>query len=101
MGYHIDTEVQISQLLQQLTLMVYYFTIMIYGPKLPTICSDHHASIWVKLDAATTVHWCVLYNWYSNMKAVIRWNGNIHNMYFNVTRGTRQAPDRAAFYLRL
>ena len=36
MGYHIDTEVQISQLLQQLTLMVYYFTIMLYGPKLPT-----------------------------------------------------------------
>ena len=36
MGYHIDTEVQISQFLQQLTLMVYYFTIMLYGPKLPT-----------------------------------------------------------------
>ena len=36
MGYHIDTEVQISQLLQQLTLMVYYLTIMLYGPKLPT-----------------------------------------------------------------
>ena len=35
MGYHIDTEVQISQLLQQLTLMVYYFTIMLYGPRLP------------------------------------------------------------------
>ena len=34
MGYHIDTEVQISQLLQQLTLMVYYFTLMLYGPKL-------------------------------------------------------------------
>ena len=24
------------------------------------------------------------------MKAVIKWTGNIHNMYFNVTRGTRQ-----------
>ena len=36
MGYHIDTEVQISQFLQQLTLMVYYFTIMLYGPKIPT-----------------------------------------------------------------
>ena len=35
MGYHIDTEVQISQLLQQLTLMVYYFAIMLHGPKLP------------------------------------------------------------------
>ena len=36
MGYHIDTDVQISQFLQQLTLMVYYFTMMLYGPKLPT-----------------------------------------------------------------
>ena len=35
-GYHIDTEVQISQFLQQLTLMVYHFTIMLYGPKIPT-----------------------------------------------------------------
>ena len=35
-GYHIDTEVQISQVLHQLTLMVYYFTIMVCGPKLST-----------------------------------------------------------------
>ena len=35
-GISYDTEVQISQFWQELTLMVYYFTIMLYGPKLPT-----------------------------------------------------------------
>ena len=50
-----------------------------------------HAGLFYKLiDVLPDVHWCVLYNWYSSMKAVIKWNGNIHNMYFNVTRGTRQ-----------
>ena len=50
-----------------------------------------HAGLFYKLiDVLPDVHWCVLYNWYSNMTAVIKWNGNIHNMYFNVTRGTRQ-----------
>ena len=38
-----------------------------------------------------TVLWRFLYNWYSSLEAVIKWDGHIHRQYsFKVTRGTRQ-----------
>ena len=51
-----------------------------------------HDGLFYKLiDIFDTVLWRFLYNWYSNLEAVIKWDGHFHRQYsFKVTRGTRQ-----------
>ena len=51
-----------------------------------------HDGLFYKLiDIFDTVLWRFLYNWYSSLEAVIKWDGHIHRQYsFKVTRGTRQ-----------
>ena len=51
-----------------------------------------HDGLFYKLrNIFDTVIWRFLYNWYSSLEAVIKWDGHIHRQYsFKVTRGTRQ-----------
>ncbi len=49
-----------------------------------------HVSLFVKLiDVLPQYQWLYLYNWYRNLKGVVKWNGSFSNV-FDVTRGTRQ-----------
>ena len=45
--------------------------------------------LWEKLPLHHVHHWLLMYRWYNNLKAVVRWNGEC-GYSFNVTRGTRQ-----------
>jgi len=51
-----------------------------------------HAGLFYKLlNVFPVILWRFLYNWYSRLEAVIKWDGIIHHQYqFKVTRGTRQ-----------
>jgi len=49
-----------------------------------------HKGLFFKLkDKIPNSHWVLLYRWYKNLKATIKWNGT-HSRYFPVSRGTRQ-----------
>ena len=49
-----------------------------------------HFSLFVKLiDILPSYKWLFLYNWYSKLNAIVKWQGQYSNG-FNVTRGTRQ-----------
>ena len=49
-----------------------------------------HVSLFVKLkDVLPMYQWLFLYRWYSNLNAMVKWNGQF-SVLFNVTRGTRQ-----------
>ena len=49
-----------------------------------------HVSLFMKLRAKIPdKHWILLYRWYKNLKAIVKWKNGFSNS-FNVTRGTRQ-----------
>ena len=55
-------------------------------------CFDNiwHAGLLYKMwNIMPTIHWMLLYRWYSSTKAVVRWNGAFSDT-FDVTRGVRQ-----------
>ncbi len=41
------------------------------------------------IDVLPQYQWLYLYNWYRNLKGVVKWNGSFSNV-FDVRRGTRQ-----------
>ena len=48
------------------------------------------------------VHWRFMYNWYSQLDVVLKWNGVIHhNALFKVTRGTRQGSILSPLYFNV
>ena len=51
-----------------------------------------HDGLFFKLNnVLPDVEWRILYNWYSCINVVIKWDGHIHHQsQFKVTRGTRQ-----------
>ena len=49
----------------------------------------HHALLYKLVDKMPDSHWLTLYRWYTNLKAMVRWNGASSRL-FRVTRGTRQ-----------
>ena len=47
-------------------------------------------SLFLKLiDVLPVHHWLLLYNWYSKLNGIVKWNGTRGDS-FNITRGTRQ-----------
>ena len=49
-----------------------------------------HVSLFLKLiDVLPVNHWLLLYNWYSKLNGIVKWNGTRGDS-FNITRGTRQ-----------
>jgi len=49
-----------------------------------------HKSLFYKLwNRIPPEHWLLLYRWYSNLKALVRWN-HCYSSCFKVTKGTRQ-----------
>lgn len=49
-----------------------------------------HVSLFVKLIGIIPARqWLLLYNWYNNLNALVKWNGHCSEV-FHVTRGTRQ-----------
>ena len=49
-----------------------------------------HKALFHKLtDKIPDAHWLILYRWYNNLMACVKWNGKFSNM-FEVTKGTRQ-----------
>ena len=49
----------------------------------------HDGLFYKLLSKVEFSHWLLLYEWYSNLKACIKWNGYVSQP-FNVTRGIRQ-----------
>jgi hypothetical protein len=51
----------------------------------------HHILFYKIFDFLPMNHWRFLYNWYSDLSSVIKWENHIYcNMAFDVTRRTRQ-----------
>ena len=49
----------------------------------------HEALLYKLREKLPLHHWLLMYRWYYNLNAVVRWNGEC-SYSFNVTRGTRQ-----------
>jgi len=49
----------------------------------------HHALFYKLIDKIPDHHWVLLYRWYRDLRATVRWN-NCYSVHFKVTRGTRQ-----------
>ena len=49
----------------------------------------HDALLYKLLEKLPLHHWLLMYRWYNNLNAVVRWNGEC-SYSFNVTRRTRQ-----------
>ena len=49
-----------------------------------------HVSLFLKrIDVLPVNHWLLLYNWYSKLNGIVKWNGTRGDS-LNITRGTRQ-----------
>ena len=60
-----------------------------------------HISLFVKLiDVIPVYEWLVLHEWYSQLNAMVKWNGKYSKL-FNVTRGTRQGSVLSPYLLNV
>ncbi len=60
-----------------------------------------HVSLFVKrIEVLPQYQWLDLYNWYRNLKGVVKWNGSFSNV-FNVTRRTRQGSVQSPYLFNI
>jgi len=66
-------------------------------------CSIWHNDMFYKpFSILPDSQWGFIYNWYSKLEVVLKWNGRVcHNALFVVTRGTRQGSILSPVFLNV